>query len=106
MRDILLLAIVAAMFVCGYFVMGRLDRFLERLRPEEDRPADEAEREISEQAGVESSCLLCYNRSCRDRVRYPVISPVGEDGKAWKNQDRTRTSFCGHSGMTVRNRDS
>ncbi len=106
MRDILLSVIVAAMFIFGYFVMVRLDRFLEILRLEEDQPEDETEREIPEQSEVESSCLLCYNRSCGDRVRCPMISPVGEDGKAWKKQDRTRTSFCGHSGMTVRNRDS
>ncbi len=103
MRDILLLVLVAAMFIFGYFVMDRLDRFLEELHPEEDQPADETEREIPEQAGVESSYLLCYNRSCRDRVRYPMISPVGEEEKAWKKQDRTQTSFWGHSGMTTRN---
>ncbi len=86
MRDILLLAVVAATFIYGYFVMDRLDRFLETLRPEEDRPADKTEREIPDQAGVESSCLLCYNRSCEDRVRDPMIFPVGEEGKAWKKQ--------------------
>ncbi len=105
MRDILLLVLVAAMFIFGYFMMDRLGRFLEELRPEEERPAEETEGEIPEQAGVESSCLLCYNRSCEDRVRDPMIFPVGEEGKAWKKQDRTRTSFCGPSGMTGRNRD-
>ncbi len=105
MRDILLLAVVAAMFICGYFVMGRLDRLLERLHPEEDPPADETESEVPEQAGVESSCLLCYDRSCRDRVRAPMIPPGGEEGEAWKKQDRTRTSSCGRSGMTKKNTD-
>ncbi len=86
MRDILLLAVVAATFIYGYFVMDRLGRFLETLRLEEDRPVDEAEREIPEQAGVESSCLLCYDRSCKDRVRCPMISPVREEEKRGKNK--------------------
>ena len=36
MRDLLLLLVVGAMFAGGYFLMDRLDRFLESLHIEEE----------------------------------------------------------------------
>ncbi len=40
MWDILLLVMVAATFIYGYFAMGWLVRFLEKLQSAEDHPAE------------------------------------------------------------------
>ena len=66
MRDLLLLLIVGIMFVFGYFVMGRLDRFLNALHV--DRREDETEN--LEPDEVENPCFRCYNSGCKDRLRY------------------------------------
>lgn len=104
MRDMLLLVIVAAMFVFGYFVIDRLDRFLEKLRLEEDLPADESEREISDSAEVENPCLQCYNIGCRDRVRYPAGCSAGQEEPAWRQPDKIRIGFRGQMGRTAGHR--
>ena len=103
MREILL-AVAAALFVGGYFVMDRLDRFLEQLRPE--NAADEGEHEIADGAEVENPCLPCYNMGCKDRVRYPAGRFTGQEGQAWKQPDKARTGFLGQVGMTAGHRGS
>ena len=100
MRDLLLLLVVGAMFAGGYFLMDRLDRFLENLHIEEDTLEENPELEISQLAQVENPCLLCYNDKCKKRVRYPAARRRGQEERTWKLPGRTRTCFCVPSGTT------
>ena len=104
MRDLLLLLAVGAMFAGGYFLMDRLDRFLENLHIEEDTLEENPESEISQPVQVENPCLLCYNEKCKKRVQHPTVHRRGQEEQTWKQSGRTRTCFCVPSGMTAKHR--
>jgi len=106
MRDLLLLLVVGVMFVGGYFLMDRLDRFLENLHIEEETLEENPEPEISQPAQVENPCLLCYNDKCEKRVRYPATRPGGQEEQIWKQPGRIRTCFCVPSGKIAKHRES
>ena len=100
MRDLLLLLIVGIMFVFGYFVMGRLDRFLNALHVD----SREDETENLEPDEVENPCFRCYNSGCKDRLRYPASRSAGQEDKPWRQPDKIRSSFLGRIGMTAGHR--
>lgn len=101
MRDMLMLAAVAAMFVFGYFVMDKLDRFLEKLHPEEGLSAEEGASKISGPVEVENRCFQCYNSGCKNRVRHPARCCAGQEEQAWKQPGKTRIGFLERNGITV-----
>ena len=99
MRDLLLLVIVAIMVVGGYFVMDRLDHFLDSFHLEDAPPDEEREEKIPKPAEVENPCFQCYNNSCEKRVWYSVERPARQEGRIWIRPERTQSgSLAGQRG--------
>lgn len=92
MQDLLLIMGLAAMGVVGYFVMGKLDDFLEKYyREEHIRPAE-----------VETEDSMCYDKKLKEcvsengREKQKTCAETQEtwkqEEKEWKYQSRSLSS--------------
>lgn len=83
MRDLLLLAGVAAECVFLFFVMVRLDRALVHLRAKQGLPPDrkmDIKTPGAPDESLETNRLRCYNRTCGDRICIPPMHRY-QDGR-------------------------